>query len=367
MSSAAELRPSTWSDRLVHGRRYYIRRVRESLGGETGNDTSKVSEANDLDRTARSSASATTGPGSLPLRVAFVGQRTYFELSSQRSASAAIDPTFVEFRSGADPAGLRSTLQALDPHVIVVFRPELVAAGLFQGIEALTLGILTEPLPRVGDPTHPDLVRRLGDLAALNPDEFDRVVSFDPLIAATASRYVPIWRSLPLPVSDEVFGWSDAMATPPKLLFVGRTTKHREEFLAALKHTHDLLHIEHGVFGDEFIRVARESCDIAINLHNEAYPSFENRVSMHLAAGHLVISEPLSPSHGLEPGIDFIEITTPEALMDAAGRVLRRPEAATFMRWRGRQKAESFRASTVWSRVVHDLLLDVSAFGGRPR
>jgi hypothetical protein len=251
--------------------------------------------------------------------------------------------------------------------VIVVFRPELVAAGLFQGIEALTLGILTEPLPRVGDPTHPDLVRRLGDLAALNPDEFDRVVSFDPLIAATASRYVPIWRSLPLPVSDEVFGWSDAMATPPKLLFVGRTTKHREEFLAALKHTHDLLHIEHGVFGDEFIRVARESCDIAINLHNEAYPSFENRVSMHLAAGHLVISEPLSPSHGLEPGIDFIEITTPEELMDAVGRVLRRPEAATFMRWRGRQKAESFRASTVWSRVVHDLLLDVSAFGGRPR
>ena len=299
--------------------------------------------------------------------MAFVGQRTYFELCSQRAPSVVVDPTFIEFRSGADPSSLRSTLAALDPHVVVVFRPELIAAGTFRTLSALTIGILTEPLPRVGDPTHPDLVRRLGDLAAVEPDEFDRVVAFDPMIAETAGRYVPIWRSLPLPVSDEVFGWSDSMGEPPKMLFVGRTTKHREEFLAPLKHTYDLFHIEHGVFGDEFIRVARESCDIAVNIHNEAYPSFENRVPMHLAAGHLVVSEPLSPSHGLEPGIDYIEITTPEALMDAVGRVLRRPDATRLMRWRGRQKAESFRASMVWSRVIHDLLLDVSAFGGRPR
>lgn len=306
-------------------------------------------------------------PDGTPLRVAFVGQRTYFELCSQRAPSPVITPRFFEFRSGADPRALRSAVTGFDPHVVVVFRPELIARDSFVGLAGLTLGILTEPLPRVGDATHPDLVRRLGDLAAVHAEEFDRIISFDPLVAETASRYTPIWRSLPLPVSDDVFGWNAHMSPTPKLLFIGRTTTHREEFLAPLKHVHDLLHIEHGVFGDEFIRIARESCDIAINIHNEAYPSFENRVSMHLAAGHLVISEPLSPSHGLEPGIDYFEISTPEELQDTVGRVRRQPDSANFTRWRGRQKAESFRATAVWARLLHDLLADVSAFGGRPR
>lgn len=304
-------------------------------------------------------------PSGSPLRVAFVGQSTYFELCSQRSPSAVIEPTFVEFRSGKPPHQLAAALQQLSPHVVVVFRPELVPAGTFEGLDALTLGIITEPLPRVGDPSHPDLARRLGDLAAVEPGEFDRVISFDPMIAATASRYVPIWRSLPLPVADEVYGWRPDMSRDVRLLFVGRSTKHREEYLAPLKHQLDLLHIEHGVFGDEFIRMAHDDMYIAVNLHNEAYPSFENRVPLHLAAGHLVISEPLSPSHGLEPGIDFIEISTPEQLLDAVNRVRRRPEYADLMRWRGRCKAESFRASSVWARVVHDLLADVDAFGQR--
>jgi hypothetical protein len=306
-------------------------------------------------------------PDGSPLRVAFVGQRTYFELCSQRSPSPVVEPKFIEFRSGASHRNLRASLRAFDPHAVIVFRPELIAEGTFADLAGLTLGILTEPLPRVGDPAHPDLVRRLNDLAAVHADEFDRIISFDPIVAETASRYAPIWRSLPLPVSDEVFGWSAHMSPLPKLLFIGRTTKHREEFLGPLKHVHDLLHIEHGVFGDEFIRLARESCDIAINIHNEAYPSFENRVSMHMAAGHLVISEPLSPSHGLEPGIDFLEVRTPGELQDAVSRVRRQPESVDLTRWRGRQKAESFRASTVWARVLHDLLADVSVFGGRPR
>ena len=54
--------------------------------------------------------------------------------------------------------------------------------------------------------------------------------------------------------------------------------------------------------------------DVAINVHNEPYPSFENRVCLHLAAGHLVLSEPLSPTHGLEPGIDYVEFHRPQQL-----------------------------------------------------
>jgi len=306
-------------------------------------------------------------PAGTALRVMFVGQRTYFELCSQRRASPAIEPTFVDFRSGADAVVLRQRIDAVRPHVVVVFRPELIPEGLFDDLRALTLGVLTEPLPRVGDQHHPDLLRRLQDLAAVSAHDFDRVVSFDPLIMETAARYLPVWRAVPLPVADEVFGWTPAMSVPPKLLFIGRTTDHRAEYLTPLKHLHDLLHIEHGVFGDDFIRMARSSCDVAVNLHNEAYPSFENRVCLHLAAGHLVVSEALSPRHGLEPSIDFIEISDPQDLLEVVGRVGRNPRAVELIRWRGRLKAESFRASSVWSRIVHDMLLDVAAVGGRQR
>ena len=74
-----------------------------------------------------------------------------------------------------------------------------------------------------------------------------------------------------------------------------------------------------------------------LNLHNNPYPTFENRVCIALAAGHLVISEPLSPTHGLQPGVDYLQVESPLALVElaaelAAHRTLtrrcRRPGAA---------------------------------------
>ena len=104
---------------------------------------------------------------------------------------------------------------------------------------------------------------------------------------------------------------------------------------------------------------------VAINVHNEPYPSFENRVCLHLAAGHLVLTEPLSPTHGLEPGIDYLEFHEPATHLAApAGhaRAATRP-SGTRVRVRGRRKAEQFRASRVCPRLVADLLADVRAFG----
>lgn len=302
-------------------------------------------------------------PSGEPLRVAFVGQRTYFELCSQRSPTRVIEPILVEHRSGRDGRRLAASLEAAAPHVVVVFRPELIEDGCFDRLDALTVGVLTEPLPRAGG-AHPDLERRLHDLAAVVPEQFDRIVSFDPEIASTAARYVDVWRAVPLPVADEVFGWPEP-SREPRFVFVGRSTPHREWFLLPLKHHYDLLHVDHGLFGDDFVVATRAPGQVAVNLHNEPYPTFENRVSLHLAAGQLVISEPLSPTHGLESGLDFIEVRDPEEMMSVAGRIDRDPLIFEWVRWRGRLKAEGFRASRVWARVIHDLLLDVAAFGGR--
>lgn len=299
-----------------------------------------------------------------PLRAAFVGQSTFFEACAPSGPHPLLDHAFLEFRKDADADDLRRRLDAMDPDVVLVFRPEVVPAGTFAGLRARTLGFLTEPIPR-GPNAHADQERRLWELRQVDAASFDRVVTFDPLIAETAEAVMPVWRSLPLPVADRFYapvqGYAGATA-PPRALFVGRSTPHREALLADAKHHHDLLHMAFGVDADH-LEELMGSHEIAVNLHNEPYPSFENRVCLHLAAGHLVLSEPLSPTHGLEPGIDYLEVHSAWQIGHSLAMVRKFPGIWHRVRVRGRRKAEDYRASRVYPRLFHDLLADIGARG----
>ncbi|HEX7292242.1 MAG TPA: hypothetical protein VF250_14050 [Conexibacter sp.] len=307
-----------------------------------------------------------TPPAGAPLRVAFVGQATFFEACALTRDAAGLSTCFVEFRQDGDAERMLAAVRDWHPHVVLVFRPEIVPRGLFAELRAATLGFLTEPLPRAGGRRHRDLDLRLRALRAVDPANFDRVVAFDPKIAEAAGRFLPVWRSLPLPVDDRFFADVQRVERRPRTMFVGRSTEHRERLLTPSKHAFDLLHVAFGVDAERLDALMREH-DVGINLHNEPYPSFENRVSLHLAAGHLVLTEPLDPTHGLEPGIDYLEVEDPQALYDALALLQRHPNLHHRVRVHGRMKAESFRASRVYPRLLHDLLLDLRAFGTERR
>lgn len=299
------------------------------------------------------------------VKVLFVGQRTYFESSALNHATEAIEPQFVDFRDRDDPAALVHALENFDPDVVIVFRPEIIPAGLFHGVEAATLGILTEPLPRATTRNeHPDLERRLNYLSGIDGSNFDRVISFDPLVVESAAEYVEIWRSMPLPVADEYFLPVERWTEQPRPIFFGRSTKHREAWLTDAKHRYDVLHIAHGVFGEELLRLMSRPT-VSLNIHNEDYPTFEVRVPLCLAAGHLVVSEPLSPTHGLEPDIDFIEVIAEMNLMQTLKQVSTDPNVFHRIRVMGRMKAEGFRASRVYPRMISDLYADIAVAGRR--
>ncbi|MFL5895008.1 MAG: hypothetical protein ACJ76Z_07825 [Thermoleophilaceae bacterium] len=297
-----------------------------------------------------------------PLRLAFVGQSTYFRATSLDEQSPRIHTEYLEFREGRDPDELMARIRAFGPHVVVVYRPELIPPGLFHGLRAATLGFITEPLPRAGGVRHPDLDRRLNELREVDQSNFDRVVAFDPLFIETAEQVMPVWRAVPLPVADRYYAPVRPISGAPRTCFVGRSTPHRESFLLPVKHEFDILHLAFGVDADRLASVLEEH-EVTINLHNEPYDSFENRVCIHLAAGHLVISERLNPRHGLEPGIDYLEIETPEELFDLMVPLQRWPATYDRVRIRGRMKAEQYRASVVFPRLVEDLYLDLAAFG----
>ncbi len=303
-----------------------------------------------------------------PRRVAFVGQRTFFEACAlEDGVVPGLRAAFLEFRAGADPAALRARLDALDPDVVVVFRPEVLPAGLLAGLRALVLGFLTEPLPRGPHVTSRDLAGRLWELRRADPADVDRVVCFDPLVVEAAEGALPVWRSAPLPVADRLFGPpvpSRAVTAPPRVLFVGRSTEHRERMLAPAKHRFDLLHVAFGVDVARLGGLLAEH-EIGVNLHTDVHPSFENRVLLHLAAGHLVLSERLDPSHGLVADVDLVEVRTPAELLGALEALEADPGRWAGVRARGRASAERFRASRVWPRLVADLVADVAASGGR--
>jgi hypothetical protein len=301
-----------------------------------------------------------TGAGRL--RLLFVGQSTYFWNCAFDQPTAGIEPHYVDFRAGDDPGRLNAALTDLAPDVVVVFRPEIVPAGMFHGLRALTLGFFTEPLPRPGpDDAHPDLLGRLEDLRLADPSNFDRVVAFDPLVAETADAITPIWRAVPLPVNDSIYG-PVRDAEGRRFGFFGYWTPRRERFLVDSKHLFDVLHVDFGAVGQRLVDYY-DRVWVGLNVHNQDYPTFENRVPMHLAAGHLVVSEPLSPLHGLEPGIDFLEAATPDQLTLILGQLARFPGLHQRVRLRGRRKAEHFRASRVYARLIADLHRDLAAFG----
>jgi hypothetical protein len=171
-----------------------------------------------------------------------------------------------------------------------------------------------------------------------------------------------VWRSLPIPVAERVYRPVRPGTDSLRPLFVGRSTPHRERFLVPVKREFDLLHVAFGAGVEELERLMDEH-DVAINVHNEPYPSFENRVCLHLAAGHLIVSEPLSPSNGLRPGEDHLEVRSPEALVAVLRELREDPHAYDAVRVRGRERAEAFRADVVFEALARDAVADVAARG----
>jgi hypothetical protein len=296
-----------------------------------------------------------------------VGQSTFFEACVPTRDDDQVKTSFIEFRENVEPTPMRDALDRFEPDAVVVFRPEVLPPGVLQDVDAAIVGFLTEPVPRTLDGApHPDLAKRARDLQRLDTRNVDRLVSFDPNIVPMADTVMPVWRSLPIPVADRLYRDPAPLTSPPRLVFIGRSTPHRERYLRPVKERYDLLHVAFGAGVEDLERYLAQH-EVTLNLHNEPYPSFENRVCLHLAAGHLVISEPLSPTHGLEPGRDYLEVGSPDELMAALRSVEEDPRRAERIRVCGRQKGEAFRASAVFDRLIADLLADLDAFGSPRR
>jgi len=275
--------------------------------------------------------------------VAFVGRRAVCWPALMESPSDTIDPRHVEFAPGDDTARLVAAIG--DADVVIALDPAQLPPGALVGVPARVVAILP-----TGSPA--DAVDRIAD------GDADRIVALDPGLATANDR---VWRSLAPPVNDALFA-DVAPAAGKRFAFFGHTTDRREKYLIDAKHSFDLLHVDGGAVGDRLLELYA-TVSVAVNLHVDDQPAFEHRVPMHLAAGHLLISEKLAPTRGLETGLDFLEVGSRAELAKLLGAINEVPELHHRVRLRGRRKAEQFRASTVYERLLGDLDRDLIAFG----
>jgi hypothetical protein len=246
-------------------------------------------------------------PGAPPLRLAFVGRRAIFGSCALEDAVAGVEPAFFDAAPGDAADAAAAALRAFAPDAVVVFAPEDVPAGVLDGVDV--------PLIELGH----------GD---------------------------------PLPVSDRMYAAVGGDGAGARVLFVGRSTAYREQVLIPLKHDFDVLHVAHGVTGER-LRGYLAGADIALNVHTEPGAAFEHRVALSLAAGLLVLSEPLAPAYGLIAGVDYVEAREPWEMWELVTRIRRTPHAFRAMRLSGRRQAERFRASRVYPRLAREAIAGV--------
>lgn len=298
-----------------------------------------------------------------PLRVTFVGQRSLVEPHLLREPAGGVTPAFIDFRDGADWGPVGAELDVDTPDVVVVLRPDVVPAGALAGLPAPVLGISTEPLPNAELIAHPNLDYGLQMLRRADRRNFDRVLVTDPLCFHAAATAVPAWRVHPLPVDDRLYAAPRPAEHPPRAIFIGHSTVHRERSIVALKHLFDVRHYAHALLGDELIE-ALASADIGLSLLNDyEIVRFQPQMLVLLAAGLLVIAEEPGPGFGLEPGIHYVQVRDMHDLDLRMHQLVASPDAYERVRLRGHHFAQQFRASRVWPQLLRDLVDDLRTFG----
>jgi hypothetical protein len=242
-------------------------------------------------------------------RVAFLGPPASVGAHGLHSPAGGLEPSFIDVRAGADAERVLATLAHVAADVAVVLAPEVLPEGTLDGFSG-------------------------------------------SVVMVDASN--GLWRGRPLPIDDRLYAELRPMGRTPRALFLGASTARRESILIHAKHAFDVVHYAHGLSGSALIDVLA-STDVGIALNPGPEPGFPPAALLHLAAGHLLVSELPTPSCGLEAGADFLAIDSFEVLLEHLGALRERPDAFDAVRARGRRFAETHRASRVWPELVAEL------------
>lgn len=241
------------------------------------------------------------------LKIAFVGQQEYYHCIYGCALDDLYEVRKYQMVWGA-PWYYYADLVEFDPDVVFFFRPELYPDELLRRLSGVRVALSSEPLPYYSGSrlvSHPDTAGRWESLRNAH-GKYDSFWHFN----SASLRFL---REQGFDVDGEfVFPVDTGLYRPLKVekkwdaIFFGRSTPWRERYLGPLKRDFKVLHIAHGVVGEDLVYMINAS-RIAINIHVDRYLTWEHRVQNMMACEVLVMSEPLTPNPILRPNQDYVE------------------------------------------------------------
>lgn len=293
---------------------------------------------------------------SSPLRIAFLGQETYFRSASCEGSSEdwnfrffALDPWIAKISDWNHVEALAT----FAPHVIVFFRPERQAFLVQElGRQAFVIGVFTEPLARNNWSRSEDLKIRRRNYLDARDLQLDSIICAVPHYTKTLSSIFSVDSTVPLPVHDSIFRTGALPKPHPSSgIFVGQITERRRYFLQELKNRYSWTVIDHGT---QWINPTPFS--IGINIHAGNFANHEHRIFCHMASGQVLLDEPTSFHYGMFPGTHRLVFNDLHSLLALVNAIEADPRPAQRIQIRALSAIEKYRSSRVWPRVILSLI-----------
>jgi len=249
-------------------------------------------------------------------RVAFVGQPVYFRFMYEQDLEGHYDVGEFELKWGANEEYYKGLIE-FNPHAAFFFRPELYPDGLLNALRGIKVALSSEPIPkRINGRTvsSADMKLRFESLRPAKDKNYDYFFHYDRTSLEFLRHKGFNAEEFCFPVAVGTYRY---LACPRKWDwgFIGRGTPHRERFLGPAKRDYNGLHIAHGIYGEDFVRMVNE-CRIGINLHMDQNISLEPRMQMMMACRTMVMSEPPSYRGIFRPGVHYVEFTHPQEFLE---------------------------------------------------
>jgi len=273
--------------------------------------------------------------------VAFIAQPEYFSFHYEKVLEDLYSVRYFSNSFSEDPAFFKDLVE-FDADINIFFRGEIVPQTVLESLSGIRVNLSSEPFPKIIDRAvkyTQDSLDRFEFFLRIFDRSYDYIFHYDEVSKNFfEAQGIELSGYFPFPVATELI----KPATTEKkwdLFFSGRSTPHRDKFFGPLKRDFNFLHINHGVVGADLLDFIHKS-KISVNIHAENELSWEPRTQFLVAAGSLLVSEPLSPTSSFRPGIDFIEINDPWGMYETCRNILANYDAYRHIAESGRKRVE---------------------------
>lgn len=243
-------------------------------------------------------------------KVAFIAQPEYFDFHYRDVLEDEYNVKYFQNSFSEDPQFFRELVD-FDADINIFFRGELVPAGVLNALSGIRVNMSSEPFPKILNRSiiyTADSLERFQFFLRIFDRPYDYIFHYDEVSKEFfENQGIQLSGFFPFPIATELIKPDDNAIKKWDMFFSGRSTPHRDVFFGPLKRDFNFLHINHGVVGPDLLEFIQK-CKISLNVHAENEISWEPRTQFLMAAGSLLVSEPLSPTCPLRPGIDFIEV-----------------------------------------------------------